>query len=117
MAFELLTVPEEISVKDEEKYVPIEIYGRKPSIHHVGTQPRRLSIKIKALRSELMPSVEEYINQFRDKMKEKSPQLLMIGDEVIGNFVIERMNTVYLRTDHKGTILQAVIELELLEVG
>ena len=115
MAFELFLTPEEVSMKDEERYATVEIYGRKPSVHHVGTQPRRLSLKIKALKSKHIPSVEEYLAQFRDKMQEKSPEILMIGDEVIGNFVIEKMSTVYQRTDHKGTVLQALIDLELLE--
>ncbi len=116
MAFELFSAPEEVSLREEEKYALIEIHGRKPSVHHVGTQPRRLSLKIKVLRSERLPSVEEFINRLREKMQEKSPELLMIGDEVVGNFVIERMSTIYKRTDYKGTLLQAIVDLELLEV-
>ena len=116
LVFELFLTPEEVSLREEEKYALVEIYGRKPSVHHVGTRPRRVELKIKLLRSERMPSVEDYVNLFKEKMQEKSPELLMIGDEVVGNFVIERMDTLYVRTDHRGTILQAILKLKLLEV-
>jgi len=115
LTFELFLTPEEVRVREKENYVPVEIYGQKPSLQHIKTELKRIPLKIKVFRTK-ETDPKEFLQNIKALMERKEPQPLVIGDEYLGDFVIEELTTIYKRTDQYGNPLALILEINLLEV-
>ncbi|KAA0257219.1 hypothetical protein FHQ18_11685 [Deferribacter autotrophicus] len=50
-----------------------------------------------------------------DEARKKEPLTLMVGDNVIGRFVIEEVEETYKITDNKGNLIDMGVKVRLLE--
>ena len=115
LTFELFLTPEEFRIREKENYATIDVYGQKPSLQHTKTELKRIPLKIKVFRTkEIEP--KEFLQNVKALMQRKESQPLVIGDEYLGDFVIEELTTIYKRTDQYGNPLALILEINLLEV-
>ena len=115
LTFELFLTPEELRIRERENYASIDIYGQKPSLQHTKTELKRIPLKVKVFRTKEMEP-KEFLQNVKALMERKEPQPLVIGDEYLGDFVIEELTTIYKRTDRYGNPLALILEINLLEV-
>ena len=116
LSFELWLTPEELTITEKENYARIEIYGQKPSLQHTKTEPKKIPLKLRLLKTKEV-SPEEFLKKAREMKDSREAQPFFVGDEYIGDFLIEEMTVLYKRTDINGNPVDVVIELSLLEVG
>jgi len=113
IVFKLAKTPGNISITEKAKFAKIEIFGKKTKLHFTGFEENKIDLSIFLNISFCNP--KEEIEKLEKLKEEAKAQKLIIGDENLGNFVIEEMKTDILKTSPKGQILSAQIEIKLAE--
>ncbi len=114
ITFELWLTPEELTTSEKEVYAQVDIYGTKPSIQHTKTELKRIPLKLKLFRTKDFEP-KEFTERIRELKNSKEPQPLFVGDEYMGDFIVEEIKTIYRRTDMKGNPIEVILEIYLLE--
>jgi len=87
---------------------------QKPKVQHLREDLEEIEFEIRFyLYSGIDPSQES--KKLLDEARKKEPLILMVGDDVIGQFVIEEVEETYKVTDNKGNLIDMAVKVKLLE--
>lgn len=96
------------------KFARHDVIGRKPLLQYTGSDLQSISVTIQ-LRAENGVNPSEELTTLRDMKDAADFHPTFIGDEYMGNYVIEDIKETYSRVDNKGVLLAADVSLSLLE--
>ena len=119
--FGFIKAPENITVEKEQSFAEHEVAGGKSLLEWTGEglSVATLKIKLQAVKVnenfEIDPKKE--LDDLEKMFHKHTPQPLFCGSRKLGMFVIEKMKTVFYRTDAHGNLVYAEVELTLKEVN
>jgi len=91
-----------------------EIAYAKNKLEVLGEGLSEVTLRVK-FSVELGVNPKEELKTLEDLFTQGEAQPLMLGDENLGKYVIEELRETIVRTDNKGNILSAEVEMRLKE--
>lgn len=99
------------------RYARHQLINRTSVLEKVGMEPDQITLDIKLIRELLGTSVESEVEKIREYIKEGTEESLIIGSEVLGEFVISELSEERLFVDCFGRAQVAELNLTFEETG
>lgn len=119
IVFEMLKEPVSMNIDKKYTYAEHQVIRGKTKLQFTGHEPYDLSIKVRFHAS--FCEVEEESKRLaqmafkRDSDGYLAPLPFMVGEDIIGEFVITDINREYVKTFPDGRLIELVCDIKLKE--
>ena len=96
------------------KFAKHEIYNGKPVLQYTGAENCTVSMSIQ-LRAGLGVNPKQEIEKLREMATAGEEKPLVIGEEILGKYVLENISEEREHIDNKGNLINANVKIKLTE--
>lgn len=96
------------------KFAKHEIYNGKPVLQHTGAENCTVSMSIQ-LKASLGVNPKQEIDKLKQLADAGEEKPLVIGEEILGKYVLESISEKREHIDNRGNIINASVTIKLTE--